>query len=146
MPLDATTGGNSFVTQAEANAYFADSLVSDQWSAVSAKDGALISATEYFNAIGLCSDGSSIEVGGDIPDAIKTATCQLALFMANNLDALDSNDRTKRIKLEGLEIENEISDSEFGYLSSLPSRVELLIKPYICSNSNASTGFELVRY
>ena len=141
MPLDATTGGNSFVTVAEADAYFADSLYSDSWTSVSSKDAALVTATRYLCMLKLYNtDGSLIIVGDTIPEDVQYATHELGLYLNDNFDQFNTQDTTTRIKVAVIEIENELLS--FGELSSLPMRVRSLIDPYL---SASSSGFTLER-
>lgn len=160
MPLDATIGGvtaNSYVTEAEATAYFADSLQGDSWTSLSSKEAALVSATRYLDMLGwkgsratteqalelprnyLCDINGTLIESDVIPPKIKQAVYELALYMALNLDAFIEEDLTTRIKVSVIELENELK--EFGAFSSLPLRVQNLINPYI--ESYSGSGFTL---
>lgn len=157
MALDATVGGansNSYVTALEADAYFSDSLMSQQWSAVGSKDAALITATRWLDGFLYEGERASttqalahprknmydIEGGlvssDDIFVNIKRATFELALYMDQNIDSFTEADTTTRIKVAVIEIENELPD--FGSYSSLPLVVQRLIDPFL--GSPASSG------
>ncbi len=162
MALDATISGtssNSYVTTAEADLYFTDSLYSSSWTAVGDKDVALISATNYLEMFAYGGtkavteqallhprkdiydrDGTEI-VSTVIARDVKRATFELALYMSENLDAFKEADKTTRIKVAVIEIEQELK--EFGSYSSLPLRVKQLIDPFL--ESNSFKGFDLER-
>ena len=113
MSLDATVGGaiaNSYITQAAATTYFTDRLYSSGWTAASSgdKDAALITAThridqELFLGTKTSSTqalkwprylvpipgeyytyGLSYFASDAIPQPIKDAVCELALFLLAN--------------------------------------------------------------
>lgn len=153
MALDATVGGNSansYVSQDEANDYFADTLQADDWTAVTAKDGALVQATEYLNSLewrgnkasstqalqlprkSLYDVNGSLVPSDSIPPEVKRATYQLALFLAANSDGL-TPDLTTKIKVDVIEIEQEVL--AFGSFSALPTLVKNLIKPFMKTGS-----------
>lgn len=107
MALDATVGGptaNSYVTRAEAVAYFAERLHTDAWTALSdtEKDASLIMATRLIDRL-LCFEGTSatttqalrfpmtglvLPTGATVPDdelplVVKEATYEMALVLAS---------------------------------------------------------------
>lgn len=160
MALNATIGGstsNSYVTEAEASNYFADSLQGDSWTGLTAKEAALVSSTRYLDMLdweGQKTDESqSLElpreymydinselVGNDvIPEKVKQAVYELALYMGSNPDSFSTADTTTKIKVDVIEIEQEVI--EFGSYSSLPLRVRNLISPYMASPAVSGNGF-----
>jgi len=139
MAADSAVGGNSYVSVADADAYFADSLLGGEWIALSSKDAALVSATRYLQVLGVENlDGSAIVIGETIPDAIKQATYELGLFLVNNQSSFNAQDTTTRIKVAVIEIENEILEN--GSYSSLPPFVQALINPYLDNSAVGNTG------
>lgn len=106
MALDATVGGgaaNSFVTNAEADAYFADRLFNTGWTgAEENQDAALIMATRGINAqcyrgtaasetqalqfprTGLTLPNGYSTTATEIPRLIKEATYEYALYLLNS--------------------------------------------------------------
>lgn len=132
--LDATVGGasaNSYQDVADATAYFANTLFSEQWAALSSdvKAQALITATQWLETLaytgtrvtttqrlewprdatsskGLTADSNTI------PDELLAAQAELALALGTTPTALtgdlgstNTNGATKRQKLDVLEVE-----------------------------------------
>ena len=111
--LDATIGGpnaNSYVTLAQANAYFDNSPYSQDWKNHSDafKEAALIQATQYLDALAwagsCCASTQRLQwprkgitcrckeaVCTEIPNDIETATCELAFQLAHDPDAITGN-------------------------------------------------------
>ena len=81
-------GTNSYVTVAEADAYFADLYDRDKWASEANKEGALISATQQLDLLcdwyGWKSDADQVLEFPRVPDAdpvpqaVKDAQCEIA--------------------------------------------------------------------
>lgn len=150
MALDATVSGlqsNSYITVAEADAYFANTLRKDSWMAVSSKEAALCDATSYLDVFDWLGSKSVNEqslahprsgLGGyssdDIAKPIKDAACELALYLVENSDSFTEKDTTTMVKVAVIQIEKKLK--EFGSYSSLPLRVKRLIGQFLAKKSN----------
>ena len=147
--LVATVGSataNSYATLVEANAYFATRLGGSAWLDVEDGALALITATaelDRFNYYGSKTDsdqalkfprtgieddeGTAYE-DDVVPTAVKRATFELALYLAENPDVLDSGGDLSEFK--SLELGNQevaIQPSGSGSSNKLPSRVMRLL-------------------
>lgn len=111
MPV--LTPENSFVTLEEAEAYFAERLHTQAWTSTGEGDRivSLIQATRIFNLY-LTWKGGAAPKPGEIPEALKQATCEMALYLLQE-DPLapDSMAGLSRIKLGELELEARIGAS-----------------------------------
>lgn len=87
---------NSYVTVEEADAYFANTLQSEEWNKydISTKEKALITATRQIDRLPFSSKklnsyqnlefprvSTNLAFTNDIPDAVIYATCEQALFL-----------------------------------------------------------------
>ena len=127
MPLDATVGGanaNSFVTLAAANTYFETRTHATSWTGTNeAKEKALITATQRLNQETFAgvkasttqalkwprydtADADGYPYASDaIPQALKDATCELALeLMATAALAQSKLTNYARLKIGPLDI------------------------------------------
>lgn len=105
------TPENSFVTLEEAEAYFAERLHAQAWTSAGESDRivSLIQATRIFNTWLVW---KQTPVPGEIPEALKQATCEMALYLLQE-DPLapDSMAGLSRIKLGELELEARVGAS-----------------------------------
>ena len=138
-------GINSYVTVAEADAYFKERVHSTIWCEANfaSKTAALITATSLMNNIswiGVASDelqtlsfprsGSYFEplLGFDkelegIPDRVFRATCELALHLLQNEDLLESTSQVTDLTIDTISLTNIRKTSRF------PSHIKDIIKP-----------------
>jgi len=150
MALISTVGdssANSYVSLAEADVYYADSLFLDRWDALSSKEAALVTGTRIIDsltfdgevtsatqALQLPRSGMVDRNGVDVDDSvipteIKQAVYDLALYVAENPDSLTTGSGITRIKVDVIEIEQNAI--ELGDVSSLPSSVQRLLAPFL---------------
>jgi len=164
MALDATVGGasaNSFVDEAFADAYFADRINASDWAAITTKPATLISATDFLSQFvyqgyrvndtqALPHPRSGMQnrertaylPETDIAPDIKTATCELALYLNANAASFQTEDTTTEVKVGPITIKQELKT--FGEYSSLPLAVQRLLEPYLSLNKSGGSG-SLVR-
>jgi hypothetical protein len=139
-------GVNSYVTVAEADAYFADRLEADVWSGSSAavKAQALITATSIidqyeflgeavsdtqplaFPRKGVYFDtklGRNVEFAPFVPDRVLVGTYELALHLMSNTDVLNPSGTVGSIKVDVIELKY-IKNSEKS-----PERVRSILRP-----------------
>lgn len=125
MPV--TVGDNSYVTVAEADAYFADSINSAGWDGADAptKDKALISATRYLDRqrwqgtktvstqnlewprSGVTCNGDPVD-SDEVPDEIKESQYEMAQILIQDPTSgnnLNTGSNTKRAKAGSAEVE-----------------------------------------
>lgn len=135
--LDVT---NSYVTLAEAEAYFAARLDVAAWTEASEsqKEQALVTAAmsmETFNWVGIISDenqplawprvgtcfeprlGYMIELSG-VPNRVKHAQLELAYHLLNNDGVLDSISSVKSVKVGPIAVEGIKSPSTVSEIAS----------------------------
>ena len=147
--LIATAGGstsNSYTTLAEANTYFAGRLGGEAWGAVENKSIALITATSELDKLnyygsktntnqalkfprsGIRDEDMVLFDEDQIPTPVKRATCELALYLSENSETLDSGGDLSEFKSLTLG-NNEIAilPAGSGSRSQLPSRVRSLL-------------------
>lgn len=138
--LDATIGGansNSYVDVAFADAYFATTLKAASWVALTVKSEALVSATLYLDTFDyksvVATETQALQFPRldqtDIPYRMKVATCEQALYMAENPDAFGIADKTTEIKVAVIQIKQEVAS--FGSISSLPLGIKNLIREFL---------------
>lgn len=164
--IDATVGGansNSYVTLAEAEAYFADRPDSDNWNTLPDNDTKniyLIHATrrlEQEDYLGTRTtttqrlkfprddvDFDGVELDGTIPRQIKEAQYETAIYnITNDLNAKDTNTgalKKEKVKVGSIEEEKEyVQNSNVNVPSSfdLPDWVEGLISDFTKSGGNS---------
>ena len=142
--IDATLGGassNSYVTLAEANAYFETTPHSEHWTeSDDHKNRAIITATRYLDNFDYygerCSttqalkwprkeykvDGVKLECTF-IPDEVKVGTFELARALANNPNALTGSKGTdgtyEEVKLGDLEVKYNTSSQNPGMVNTI---------------------------
>jgi hypothetical protein len=174
-----TINVNSFVTDDEANAYFADRINSATWFSddVTEQSAALVSASGILNRLDWAGTanptsaypmafprdviyfdfmyGQNIQLlddrtttsGGTIPQEIKDATCELALYLLNNASGLEAP-RSAEYPLSALTVgsitlqyNTNINNKSKSYIS-IPEVVYSLIKKYLV-NSSISRGIKV---
>ncbi len=79
-------GTNSYATVAEADAYFADNLRNPEWTALTTKDEALITASKSISISVI--DSAKLPIDLPIDAILKCATFELALDMALDPDVV----------------------------------------------------------
>ena len=164
---------NSFVTDDEANNYFADRINSATWFSddVTEQSAALVSASGILNRLEYAGTanpstaypmafprdiiyydplfGQNIQLeddrtntsGGTIPQEIKDATCELALYLLNNASGVEAP-RSSEYPLSGLtvgsvKLEYNTSQSvkSKSYID-IPEVVYSMIKKYLVNSSD----------
>jgi hypothetical protein len=167
---------NSFVTDDEANSYFADRINSATWFSddVTEQSAALVSASGILNRLEWAGTANPISAfpmafprdvnyydpiygqnvqleddrtttsGGTIPQEIKDATCELALYLLNNASGVEAP-RSSEYPLSGLtvgsvrlEYNTSQSVKSKSYID-IPEVVHSIIKKYL-ANSSISRG------
>ncbi len=145
----ATVGGttsNSYVTTTEAAAYFATRIGGEAWDDIDDVEAALITATTEIDRLrfygsktdasqalkfprtGIVDDEGTPYDDDIIPTPVKHATCELALYLAQNPETLDSGGDLSEFK--SLTIgNNEVAIQPSGSFSSgrLPVNVARLL-------------------
>lgn len=167
MALDATVGGedsNSYVTQAEATAYFADRLHADSWEDFASKDQALITASSMLDwnmkwkgfrssssqkldwpRSGVL-DSYSVEIDSDtLPDALKVATFEMALSILEE-DRSEDWDLSgfKSVKVDVIEVTADDSINN-PKPSIIPTKVNRILRGLIMNSSSRIRTAFLVR-
>ena len=150
---------NSYVTRAEADAYFADRLDAAVWNATddATKDQALITATtqvdnqqytgyavsdtqalawprvgEYFDP----RVGSAVIFEDDVvPTRILNATYEMALHLLSNSGLLDDTGKVKSLKVGQIELVN------IRNASKIPYSVNLQIQPLLTRANLTNSWF-----
>jgi hypothetical protein len=148
--LVATVGGatsNSYATFVEANAYFAGRLGGEAWNDVENGSLALITATSELEKLSyrgskatesqaLKFPRTGIDQDGVIPLPLKQATYELALYLAQNLEILESGGDLSEFK--SLTIGNNeiaIQPTGSGSGEAIPSRILSLLSSLLKSES-----------
>jgi hypothetical protein len=144
--MAATKGVNSYVTLAEANAYFENKLDVAAWIDASdpQKEQALVTATRYLDNLNwlgavrsedqaLCfpregsyydaSRGAHVQFTATVPKRITDAVCELAYHLLNNDGLLDDVGGVKSVSV------GSISVDMIKAPSVLPDIVFSLVKP-----------------
>jgi hypothetical protein len=146
----ATVGGNtsnSYVTALEAQAYFSARVGGEAWDDVDDVEVALITATAEIDRLsfygaktdpdqalkfprtGTVDDERVVYADDQIPTVVKHATCEMALYLAQNPELLESGgdlSEFKSLQLGNDEVAIQPSGSSSSS-SSLPSRVARLL-------------------
>jgi len=151
-------GTNSYVTVAEANAYFEDRIGAEQWAAAPAgvREKALVTATGQLDELqwlgtavsesqplAFPRNGSYFEsrLGLQVeldpaqtPSRIVTATYELALHLLSNTDVLSSAGDIKNLTVGSIKLEG------LNSVPTMPSTVKRLYKSLINANGGGSGG------
>jgi len=164
--IDATFGGatsNSYVTLLEAEEYFGARLFSDNWNNASEanKIAALIQATKRIDREKFYGDRVSstqklafprsgisyidnVLYDGIIPEQIKDATCEVAIYMlSNDISQKDTNIGDKKsvavgsIKVEYAQQDRVVVQST----NTLSDYVLTLLEDFSYTASSAGVGF-----
>ncbi len=145
---------NSYVTVAEADAYFADRLDASAWVAANAntKAKALVTATSNldlmswagtvlnetqalaFPRLGYFFDprlGTNTEFPSTVPTRIITATCELANYYLNNEGVTLNPLATSTIKVGTIEI------SGARVPSSIPLSINRIVRPMLVNSGSS---------
>jgi len=161
ITIDATVGGstsNSYVTLAEAVAYFEGRLNTAAWDVLTsdeAKNVALVSACrridqEEFSGVrssleqalawprwGASADGIRVD-SQEIPQRVKNAQCELALFMLQSDLLADTGlEGFERVKVGPL----EVTPRHGRRAGALPENVRRELAPFLVTPSSNSIRF-----
>jgi hypothetical protein len=158
MALNATVGApdaNSYVTVAEADAYFADRIHSDSWQTVDSPPSALVTASRlldwYIKWKGHRSsttqsmqwprtgvsrpDGSSVDTT-IIPSEVKTAVFELALSSLEADRTADSGlAGIEQVKVGSLMVKADNGDVDSTAASVIPEKVNKILSDLVSSGS-----------
>lgn len=106
-------GENSYISILDANAYLKNRLYTDAWfdnepgeSEPGDCERALITASGQISRF--VTDGYKLPLASIIPDALKRATCELALMMLVDVDTVTNSDtgqNIRRVKAGSAEVE-----------------------------------------
>jgi hypothetical protein len=129
---------NSYVTVAEATAYFDDRFGFDKWNDVTDKEKVLISATQLLDSLckweGLLVDPAQLlafprlPVGNPTPKAIKDAQCEIAYkIIDTGSTSTDGGDGLKSLKAGSVQLDFKASTPDNPLINDL---VRSLIAPY----------------
>ncbi|WP_342235238.1 DnaT-like ssDNA-binding protein [Inquilinus sp. OTU3971] len=150
--MTVTVGTNSYISAADATAYFADRLYAAEWTAASSgdKDKALIMAARQIDRLAFLGqiatagqamawprtgvtdrEGRTIS-STTVPQAVKDAQCEVALAtLRDDPTADDGNRNVRRLKAGSVELE---------YSGAAPTRVlpdiaASILAPFLEANS-----------
>lgn len=152
MSLDATAGGaaaNSYVTTAEADAYFATRMGADAWAEADDPEAALITATERLeqesyrgqratDTQALKFPRSKVVIDGvelddtTVPLAVKKACCEAAIALLEDEDVFSGSDLKGFNSIQTQDVKFEL---RHGVEGALPDRVKTLLKDFLISHS-----------
>ena len=168
--IDATISGanaNSYVTLAEANAYFETVPSSTQWDNKQddKKNRALIAATRWIDSLVFygdrCDQGQALKFPRNnyevddvelsctvIPNNIKYAQYELARALANDTDAITGNTGTagvpSEVKIGDLEVKYNTSSQSTGTVNNIFD-VYPWLQSYLGAYCSGGTGSYQVR-
>lgn len=146
--MTATIGVNSYVDVAEADAYFSATFDNPGWSAITDKDGALVSARQQLD--NMCQwfgypsvDGQALAFprlpdADPVPQVVKDAQCEIALQIGTQgSTSTDSGDPLEELKAGSVTLKFKTSGG-----SSNPLQTDLitsLLKQYGLCQGGGST-------
>lgn len=130
-----TVGTNSYITVAEANTYFADTLYLESWDGLENKSAALVSAFNWLERViaGRCTYNKA-----DAPQSLKNAQAELALQLG--LDPTIQNNATTGSNVKRVSA-TQGTDVEFfrpTQGSAFPNVVQQLFNQFLAECEAAS--------
>jgi hypothetical protein len=152
--MTATVGVNSYVTEAEATAYFADRFGFDLWTPSTQKDAALVSARQILDAY--CSwygdpvsDTQPLAFprtpdADPVPQDIKDSQCEIAYkIIETGSTSQSADDPLTALKAGAVELNFKASKKGNPLMSAL---VDSLLLPYgFCKGSGTTTFLAIER-
>lgn len=146
--MTATIGTNSYVDTAEADVYFAQSFDGSRWTAITDKDGALVSARQQLDAMcqwfGYPVDDDQpmafprLPYADPVPQDVKDAQCEIALQIGTQgSTSTDSGDPLEELKAGSVTLKFKTSGG-----SSNPLQTDLitnLLRQYGLCQGGGST-------
>lgn len=162
--MSLVVGTNSYISRADATTYFADSLRSASWVALSdsTKDQGLVTATRMLDRqvwmgektvsaqllqwprTGVTDAYGDAVDSATVPQAIKDACCELALSLALNPSGETNANAGSNIKRVSAAKGTDIEFFRPTTAGRFPTIIQELIKPFLGSiDSAASLGGEV---
>lgn len=146
--MTATIGSNSYVDVTEADAYFAQSYDNPGWTAITDKDGALVSARQQLDNtcqwFGYPSVDDQPMAFPRLPDAdpvpqlVKDAQCEIALLIGTtDSTSTESGDPLEELKAGSVTMKFKTSGGSFNPLQS--DLITSLLRSYGLCQGGGST-------
>jgi hypothetical protein len=145
--MTATVGTNSYVTEAEATAYFADKYGYDSWVAETNKEGALVSACQHLD--NMCqwfgNKVLSTQVlefprypdAEPVPQDVKDAQCEIAYnIVATGSTTTEADDPLTELKAGSVLLKFDVKSPNNPLINDLTTQ---LLAPYGLCPGNSGT-------
>lgn len=152
--MTATVGTNSYVTEAEATAYFADKYGYTSWVAETNKDGALVSACQQLdNTCQWYGDKvASSQVlefprypdAYPVPQGVKDAQCEIAYnIVATGSTTTEADNPLSELKAGSVSFKFEVKSASNPIVNDLTNR---LLRPFgLCPGNGGTKTIPLLR-